>query len=279
MHYLVIDTCVWLDIGKEIVDTTIIDKITDFVKRRKICILIPCLIKEEWDKHKVEKIITHNEQSILGKLKNIKDLSNFITDEKKDTIKDIISIKDEIVENAKKRSAEMIEKIEFIFNYPTTKIILINDQVKLQAIEWGLEKKAPFHRKSSMSDALIILGAANYIKAHNLYQSLFITSNIKDFSSEKNKKQIHDDLLEITTKNVNIDYYTNIGEALNEIENNVISIDVIAKIENKVNQMLCYKCASPMDSGSWKPSQYGGLTWQYTCPACRSRYDTGEFFD
>lgn len=44
---------------------------------------------------------------------------------------------------------------------------------------------------------------------------------------------------------------------------------------------ICWKCQSQnsFTSGSYLRSQYGGLTWQYICNKCGSRYDTGDYFD
>ena len=278
MYYLIIDTCVWLETGKDVSETSIIDKLTDFVNRGQVCLIVPSIIREEWNKHKIEKIIKENEQSISGKLKNVKDLLSFLDSEKANVIEDIISFESEIKEDLKQKSHETIDKIEYLFNHRSTRNILINDRVKLKAIQWGLDKKAPFHRKSSVADALIILSALDYITSHNLHPSIFITNNIIDFSSKENKKNVHEDLAE-DLKHANLKYYINIGEVLNKIETNAISEGVVNKIEKQSQEMKCYKCGMPMNNGSWRPSQYGGLTWQYQCCSCGFRLDTGEFWD
>lgn len=278
MYYLIIDTCVWLELGNDVWDTELIDKLTDFVELNKVSIILPDIIKAEWDKHKVEKIIHSSEKSVSGKIKNIKELSNFISSKKTDAIKEIAQLEPEIKENVRRKSQEMMQKIEYLFRHHNTRNITANDQVKLQAVQWGLERKAPLHKKSSMADTLIILNSVYYINAHNLYPCIFITKNNSDFSSIKNPRQIHEDLLQIT-ENVKLEYFTNIGEALNKIEANAISPEAINRIESKSNEILCYRCGARMNDGGWRPSQYGGLTWQHACLECGSIFDTGDFFD
>lgn len=277
MYNVVIDTCVWLNMCSNVVETKIIDKLTEFVKEGKVRIIVPEIIVEEWNRLKVEKIVKQNEASIKGKLKNIKELFTFIDSDHADVLQEIIRSESSIKSKVKDHAHKSIKKIDFLLNYQTTRKITINDEVKNQVVMWGLEKKAPFHKKSSMADALIILSTLYYIKSHSLQPSIFVTCNTDDFSGV-NKKVVHDDLEELFKK-ANLEYSINIGEALNKIEENSIGDELIKNIEKQSNELLCYKCGAPMDNGSWQRSQYGGLTWQYTCCACRARYDTGEFYD
>ncbi|KEZ88696.1 hypothetical protein IO99_00505 [Clostridium sulfidigenes] len=278
MYYLIIDTCVWLNIGKDIINTEVIDQLTNFVKSDKVRIILPDIVKNEWDKHKQDKIIDLNKKSVQGKLKNVKELLVLVEEDKQKIIEDLLKSKVEVENEVEKKAKELIRKIEALFSYPTTKRICPNKEVATEVVEWGLMKKAPHHKKSSMADTLLLLNSIYYIKKHSLRNVIFVTANKEDFSSISNPKIIHEDLKMKFEEN-KISYFINIGEALNKIERDAISDEVVNKIEKLSDIMICYRCGGNMDDGAYKMSQYGGLTFQYTCCACGARFDTGEYFD
>src|SRR5699024_8217388 len=97
-----------------------------------------------------------------------------------------------------------------------------------------------------------------YIKNHSLFPSIFITENKDDFSDLTNSKKVHKDLENLFTDN-KMRYFTNIGEALNNIETNAISDYIVKEIEDRNNQTTCYRCGAILtDTGAWRQSQYGG---------------------
>ena len=88
-----------------------------------------------------------------------------------------------------------------------------------------------------------------------------------------------------------IKVYDNLGEAIREYNKNfrIVNIpkekDLDSIINNDLKQNekpnICPMCNAEFSftNGAYLRSQYGGLTYQYSCMKCHFKYDTGEFFE
>jgi len=104
MYHLIIDTCVWIDLGRTLAE--VYEKISDLVEQEKVRLILPLIVIDEWDKHKPE-IIARKEQSIRGKIKNARFISQYLNQEAADEFRRILDDfqerKDEIEDLALKR--------------------------------------------------------------------------------------------------------------------------------------------------------------------------------
>ncbi|NLL20072.1 MAG: DUF4935 domain-containing protein [Clostridia bacterium] len=271
MYYVTLDTCVLIDLGKNFRNIEIIRSLRKLIDQEQITLIIPKIIQEEWDKHKTDKIYNYHLESIRSKIRNYKDIIH-LSGQMCDAIED-----NEIEQLIQRKAISIINEIDALLEHSNTKVITINNEVKLQSIDWAVLNKAPMHKKNSMKDTLIILSSLYYTKSHRLSPYIFISSNYKDFANEADKKAIHSDIEELASE-IEFMYFSNIGEALNHIEAGLISDELVQQIELDSSVRKCYECGATMNEGSWRPSRYGGLTWQYTCYSCGARYDTGEFW-
>jgi len=81
-----------------------------------------------------------------------------------------------------------------------------------------------------MADALIVFCVTDYIIQENLANCIFVSSNTQDFASKSNKAKIHQDLKELFDR-CEMRYFSNIGLAINEIEEELVSDESIKKVE------------------------------------------------
>ncbi len=247
MHYITLDTNTWIYLANGTEPVKILRFIKKEIDKNNITILLPQTIIDEWNTHKiktvkkgtlkhfdeVEKALNRIEKLIGGAgkanplnflLDNNSNKEDFTDFYKKFKTKNVEIIK------AVNNNIDLIEKL---FENQNTIKIKINDNVKLKAGQFALEKKAPFKNKNSFADAIILFSFFDYIKVNSIKDAIFISYNTDDFCQKaNNKKTLHPDLkpgfLETQSK-----YYSIVGEAINTIEKNIISQEELEWIKEQ----------------------------------------------
>jgi hypothetical protein len=227
MYHLIIDTCVWIDLGRTLVE--VCEKISDLVKRGKVRLILPQIIIDEWNRHKPE-IIAGKEQSIRGKIKNARSISEYLDQEAAEEFRRILDDFQERKGEIENLALKGVEAIEYLFSHSSSVRLAVTEKAKLQAVDCALAKRAPFQSKNSMADALIIFCVTDYIIQENLANCIFVSSDTQDFGSKSNKAQIHQDLNELFER-CGMRYFSNIGLAVNEVEEELVSSEGIKKVE------------------------------------------------
>lgn len=233
MFHLIFDTCIWLDLLKNPFDK-IPEKILYLIENEKAKIIISPIIIEEWQKNK-QKIEEESKKSVAGKEKNAKELADYLPPDLKDEFLNFLRyLPDGWREN---RISTQLQTIEQIIYHPLSLVAEITHAAKMQAVDFALAKKAPFHKKNSMADALILFSVVEYVNNENLTNSIFISANKEDFSSNTSNTsaEIHEDLKDLLNK-VGIKYYINIGQAINEIEKHLVNEEKIRQIDEFYRQ-------------------------------------------
>ena len=227
MYYLIIDTCVWIDLCKNFPEVR--KKLTELVERQKATLLLPQIVIDEWNRNKFSKIVVAKQESIQGMINSARKLSQYMKSDAANTLGTVLEqlCKKEI---AKEIVSDEIDAVDDLFAHPSTIIPPLTIHIKAQAADLALTKKAPFHKKNSMADALIILSSIEYVKQNSLGNVIFISNNTQDFSATNDKTQIHEDLREIF-EHRGIQFFINIGQAINEIENNLVNIEQVHEID------------------------------------------------
>ncbi len=229
MYYLIIDTCIWINLCDRFKLREFPGKITDLVEQDKVKLIVPQTVIDEWDKHKAE-IVPKLQESIRGHIRNAKDLSDYLElEDDAKQVKDILNKLHSQQTSIESLTQQNIDTVEALFNHPSTIKLPITEKEILQAVDFALEDKAPFRGKNSMADALILFSFINHVAEVGLTDCIFISSNTTDFSSKDNRK-IHDDLKEIFDEH-EIKYFINIALAIKEIEDSLISDEDIREIE------------------------------------------------
>jgi hypothetical protein len=228
MIRLIIDTCVWIELCKKFPELR--EKITLLVEQKKVRLILPSIILEEWNRQK-PRIIEERNQSIRGMIKNARSISEYLDPEFANNLRK--TLEELPGDKLEKTASAGIQEIEHVFSYPTTVVLDVTDTAKLHAVDSALAKKAPFRSKNSMADALIIFCATEYLANEGLSDCIFVSSNSQDFSSSSNPNEVHEDLRELFERH-GIRYFTNIGLAINEVEADLVSAESVRQVEETV---------------------------------------------
>jgi hypothetical protein len=175
--------------------------------------------------------------NIKSEYQSAKKLANYLADEKKEQLIQLIAeYKEEEVRIAKAKLR--IEEVEdFMKN--KCEIIHVSDKQKLFISELAINNKPPFHtRKNNFNDALIIRNLCEYIQATNHYlrDLLYVSNNPDDFI-DKTTGKIHSDLL--AGLSVKLTSVTDLGHAL-KIAPSIVS-EMDEQLEDEIDNWIQYQ--------------------------------------
>lgn len=197
MVHLILDTNIWLYLAKG-QHPFVLNGLLEKVESKDVILLVNDEIVKEWDRNK-GNIKLNLEKEICSLVKTAKRLELFLPESDKVAYKEF---SEKVLSNQKvlvSVSEERIAKVDDLIKNQSTKIEITDASIKT-AVDWALNKKAPFHKnKNSMTDALILLSAIEYVKKNtvnyklNIPDSIFVSYNHRDFSSE-DANIIHADL-------------------------------------------------------------------------------------
>jgi hypothetical protein len=237
MHYLTLDTNTWINLANGTEPVRLLKYIKKEAEKGNITIILPEIIIKEWDKNKENAVklgsikhfndITLSLKRILKLLgeKGERDILSFLLDENdnKEYFKDFI-------DNFKRKKKEVedaisdnIKLIDVLFKHKSTIVLKTTDEVFIKAGQFALEKKAPFKNKNSFADAIIVFSFLAFVRDNKIEEALFITYNTSDFCEKKEgKNYLHPDLVN-EFKTTKSNFYTIVGEAINTLEQDIVS--------------------------------------------------------
>jgi len=250
MHYITLDTNTWIYLANGTEPVKILVFIKREIERGNITILLPEIIINEWNKNKERGVrqggLKHYKDvnDALDRIDKLLGTSNeekfnflFSEENEKDDMKNFIKKFKEKRKEIEDAIANNIKIIDDLFKHKNTVIIKLKDHLILKAGQFALEKKAPFHNKNSFADALIFFGFIDYVKTENIKGAIFITYNIVDFCEKiSERKQLHNDLLPHFIESESV-FYTIVGEAMNTIENDIITKEELAFIKRQQEEL------------------------------------------
>ncbi|EMA4503713.1 DUF4935 domain-containing protein [Enterobacter hormaechei] len=219
MHYLYIDTCVWLTIAKSKNQHALLEAFNQLLDSNNAAIVIPTLVKEEFLRNK-DRVIEATKQQIGSEFHKVKKIIGAYGGNGKDqalAVLNDVGSRLPILSEVTGHTAEMIESL-------MDKCISLeaSDSVRLKAVARALDKRAPFHRsKNSVADSILIELFYDFMKDKNGVFH-FVTENYTDFSSLTDRRNPHPDFGEIFSDDVH--YHLDIAEAINSIEPELLSV-------------------------------------------------------
>ncbi|MCA1452157.1 DUF4935 domain-containing protein [Bradyrhizobium sp. BRP22] len=212
--FLVVDTCVWLDLAKDYSQEPLLSALEDLVRMNFVSLVVPKIVVDELSRNK-ERVIEESGRSIAGTLRRAKEmLARYGNDgEKQVAIRQLTEIDHKSV-NYRDAATKAVERIERLI-FGAAEIVEITPSMKLAAAERALQNKAPFHRqRNSMGDATLI-EAYGEIQRRAAGHYAFVSHNIKDFSNiGVNEQEPHPDIAKFFPKSRSR-YFTKLGNALN----------------------------------------------------------------
>ena len=220
MHYLILDTCVWVDLA--VSEFSLVAKLARLINEGKASIVIPELIRTEWDgcKKKIEAQIS---DEVVEARRFAMRFASFMDEIESTDISTQVSALDPI-STGQRIAARRMDTIESMLDSDATIRVPVSAKAKTMAINHALEKKAPFRMRNSMADALIFLAAVEWASEQEPDSAVFVTHNTKDFSDEKRanddvsfKERLAPDLQPLVENN-GMTFGAVIGRVLNDIE-------------------------------------------------------------
>ena len=224
MFNLLIDTCVWLDLAKDSQQQPVLSVLEELIRQDKVSLILPRTIVDEFARNK-ERVIEESCRSLSGVLKRVKDAVNKFGEGKaKQITLDQLNDVDHKIPILGEAAVESIGRIEKLFKGST--IIELSDDIKLRAVQRGIDEKAPFHRqRNGINDAILIELYSNFISDKNIRGTrfAFITHNTKDFSHlTADNRFPHPDITACFSKVKSL-YFTNLAQALRRVQPALVS--------------------------------------------------------
>lgn len=221
MHYIMLDTCVLLDISTRKNDLPIVSALESLVSSELVKLVISDLVIEEFERNK-DDVADKTRKRLSYEFKQVKSvISQFGGDEKEKAIEilDDVNTRLPLLSEANYATISRVENL-----IKESLQINVSDKTKILAVQRGLDKRAPFHiNKNSVADAIIIEQFSEYVTSNDSdgNEFIFITHNHNDFSA-KDHRQPHDDFLDIFNKN-NVHYCNNVSSAISLVDDDYLS--------------------------------------------------------
>jgi len=257
MIHLILDTNVWFYLANSYnplkqdfegeLHFKLISILIDLVNNNEITILANEIIIEEWNRNKevANKLIQKYKSAVDGNKGHIRNMKAFL--DKDDCLK-----LDEIFENYTDKVNQIIKNNEnhvflvedLLLN--KTKKIEVTNEVKVAAANRAIGKLAPFkgNKSNSMADAVILLSAIEFIEKREFWvryegfralppKSIFITINKHDFADPEDESKVHPELRPLLAT-IGMDYESNIGKVINQVQNSLIEQEELDQIEREM---------------------------------------------
>ena len=220
MNYIMLDTCVLLDISINRKDLPIVSALEELTQSGEIKLVIPSLVISEFNRNK-EDVADRTRKRLSQEFKIVKNIvSEFGGDTKEQAIEVLndVNMKLPLLSEANFTTISRVEKL-----IEESIKIEVTDKSKIAAADRAINKKAPFHiSKNSMADAVIIELFSEFITTNQSQGNnfFFITHNHNDFSN-KDHRLPHEDFSDIF-KDDNILYSNNTQSVINIIDDEIL---------------------------------------------------------
>jgi PIN domain len=211
--YLMADTCVWLDIAKNIRGEQQIAAVRVLVHQHELQLLVPKLVTDEFERNReqIEVVMSRRLDPTFRAVRTVlgQHGHNDERDRALDQLTDLEYRNRLANQLATRHFDEILELLQ------GGRVLEPTPEIEEKVVLRGLAKQAPFHRnKNSVADALLIemYGAAESLSEDDNF--CFVTSNTNDFSlTDGDVRQPHPDLAPFFAS-PRSDFYTNLQSAL-----------------------------------------------------------------
>ncbi len=212
MVNLILDTDIWIAFIAKNNPSYILERLIEARDNKEIELLSNEIIFQEWARNKDETIRSVT-NAIKGYYNSARTLETLIPEAERQKMQEVtVHFKSEA--ELIKAATDRVNKTEELLHKCT--IMPVSAEMKLEAIDMALNKRAPFNQKeNSVGDALNLLSSAGYCKAKSvdITNSIFVSFNHTDIADKGKKDELHNDLKKMFAE-ANIHYTRHIGEAL-----------------------------------------------------------------
>lgn len=202
MFKVVVDTCVWIDLARNIKGDAILDALETFIDEGSIELLVPAVVIAEFSRNR-ERIVKEGLQSLVGAVQRVRGAVNQYGDPRnRARLANNLTDLEHRLPNVRDTIASSVSRIERILK--KSRLLELSDSTKTRAAERALAGKAPFHRnKNAIGDALILemyVDALASLPKKGM-RFAFVTHNKNDFSMPNgDHRKPHPDLAQYFSK-------------------------------------------------------------------------------
>lgn len=222
-HWVLIDTCVWLDLAKDHRELPIINALGELVLIGTIRLIVPEIVTTEFTRNR-ERVADEARTAFKTHIRLARDaVARYGPDANKAATLAALSDVDHEIHNrgdSVSGTMKMIEQLlDSAVTYPAT------EEIKRRVVDRALAQVAPYHRaKNSVGDAIILETYIAHMATHSetTERFTFVTHNIKDFSEQNGDRRLpHPDLAGLFD-GTRSSYATSLAELLREIDPDVL---------------------------------------------------------
>ena len=223
MFNILVDTCVWLDLAKDLDQRPILAVLRELIDLGEARLILPQIVLDEFARNK-DRIVSDSGRSMASHFKRVKDAIVKFGDPKTLNVAMLhlheVDHKIPMLGTAINAS---IHEIEALFS--SVDVTPLNDSVMARAAQRALQKVAPFHRSGNrIADAVLIEMFADACKnpAAKGQRFAFVTHNVKDFSDPTgNDKSPHPDLACLFSR-IKARYFIKLSEAVHSVRPDLV---------------------------------------------------------
>jgi PIN domain len=141
---ILIDTCVWLDLGKDYHQRAILAALENLIRQGDIDLILPRIVVDEFSRNKAH-VIEESGRSLSGTLKRAQDAVDKFGDprQKRKVLRELNNV-DHRIPTLGGAATDAVARIEELF--AQMPLIEVSDAAKLRAAQRAIDKRAPFHR-------------------------------------------------------------------------------------------------------------------------------------
>ncbi len=215
MFYLLVDTCVWLDVAKDPELQPLLAVMEQLVEMQAVSLVLPQIVLDEFKRNK-KRVADDSCRSLSSMFKRVEDaVDKFGDPKKKRSILQHLNDVDHQIPLLGESVVDAIARIERLMG--SNVIIPLTDAVKLRAAQRAIEKKVPFHKsKNGIGDAIIIETYADCLRERTAKGTrfAFVTHNKEDFSEPHgDNRRPHPDLIPLFSRIKSL-YFISLRDAL-----------------------------------------------------------------
>ena len=219
MFKILIDTCVWLDLAKDLHQQPLLAVLEELVQMQEASLIVPRTVLHEFHRNKA-RIVEESGRSLSSVFKRVKEAVNKFGDPaKRQVVLEQLNDVDHKIPMLGESAVDSIARIEKLLNEST--IIEVSDGVKLRAAQRAIDRRAPFHRqRNGIDDAIIIETYADCVQDKRAagVRFAFVTHNTKDFSNPHGSdKTPHPDFISYFSRVKSL-YSISLAETLHKVK-------------------------------------------------------------
>lgn len=285
MGYIVIDTCVWIELAGKPPLHVLLQELATYCTPPPHQLVLPDSVKVEFERHRKPTSVAWA-KSIDGHVGSLKLLARFVPglDKELATVRAAAAQKTAEATSGVQAGLDTVDKL-----FASAKLWTPTNKHFEDTCNRCVSIRPPAHKqnRSSVGDCLIWNAVVALLDSACVW---FCTSNTGDFSEEKRDDHLHPALAEeIKDKKHTLYYYHDPTKFVEDLRERAAKGAPTTTTPVVLPQFYnyspsppatCPRCgASTFTPGAYLRSQYGGLTLQYVCLSCGSHYDTGEFWE